>query len=218
MTANVSGALPAAPPTPPAPGQQNRRCAVPSPPFPRFRSVGIRHPAFPDLRPGLLGPSLGLAPSGPPQAAFKSAPGAFVHAGMTWLVNSGSAILMPDPTPQLSDFYVLQDGFCRCEITPPIHAFLFIFPYSSRHFSHIKKPESTAGGVGPHRPRRGVRGRPGQAAGMRLEGEKGRKPYLARPGAGRGKPRGPRSGEGDRGSRGCWGRGGERPQPGRVRR
>ncbi len=38
------------------------------------------------------------------------------------------------------------------------------------------------------------------------------------PGAGRGKPRGPRSGEGDRGSRGCWGRGGERPQPGRVRR
>ena len=38
------------------------------------------------------------------------------------------------------------------------------------------------------------------------------------PEAGRGKPRGPRSGEGDRGSRGCWGRGGERPQPGRVRR
>ena len=38
------------------------------------------------------------------------------------------------------------------------------------------------------------------------------------PGAGRGMPRGPRSGEGDRGSRGCWGRGGERPQPGRVRR
>ncbi len=102
LTANVPGALPAAPPTPPAPGQQNRRCAVPSPPFPRFRSVGIRHPAFPDLRPGLLGPSLGLAPSGPPQAAFKSAPGAFVHAGMTWLVNSGSAILMPDPTPPTS--------------------------------------------------------------------------------------------------------------------
>ncbi len=40
----------------------------------------------------------------------------------------------------------------------------------------------------------------------------------ARPEAGRGKPRVPRSGEGGRGSRGCWGRGGERPQPGRVRR
>ncbi len=54
LTANVSGALPAAPPTPPAPGQQNRRCAVPSPPFPRIRSAGIRHPAFPDLRPASM--------------------------------------------------------------------------------------------------------------------------------------------------------------------
>jgi len=61
----------------------------------------ILHPVAHDLRPGLLGPSLGLAPSGPPQAAFKSAPGAFVHAGLTWLVNSGSAILMPDPPPTL---------------------------------------------------------------------------------------------------------------------
>ncbi len=117
LTANVSGALPAAPPTPPAPGQQNRRCAVPSPPFPRFRSVGIRHPAFPDLRPGLLGPSLGLAPSGPPQAAFKSAPGAFVHAGLTWLVNSRSAILMPDPPPQLHDFLFLQTIFIAVSIS-----------------------------------------------------------------------------------------------------
>ncbi len=102
LTANVSGALPAAPPTPPAPGQQNRRCAVPSPPFPRFRPVVMLHPVAHDLRPGLLGPSLGLAPSGPPQAAFKSAPGAFVHAGLTWLVNSRSAILMPDPPPTLN--------------------------------------------------------------------------------------------------------------------
>ena len=218
MTANVSGALPAAPPTPPAPGQQNRRCAVPSPPFPRFRSVGIRHPAFPDLRPGLLGPSLGLAPSGPPQTAFKSAPGAFVHAGMTWLVNSGSAILMPDPTPQLSDFYVLQDGFCRCEITPPIHAFLFIFPYSSRHFSPIKNLKLSRGCWTPSPSPRRAR----EAGADGMDAVRGREPQgcgvAPGPEAGRGKPRGPRSGEGDRGSRGCWGRGGERPQPGRVRR
>jgi len=30
---------------------------------------------------------------------------------MTWLVNSGSAILMPDPTPQLHDFLFLQTPF-----------------------------------------------------------------------------------------------------------
>ncbi|MCQ4970212.1 hypothetical protein NE616_21250, partial [Enterobacteriaceae bacterium DFI.7.85] len=53
---------------------------------------------------------------GPPQAAFKSAPGAFVHAGMTWLVNSGSAILMPDP-PQLHDFLFLQTTFVAVSIS-----------------------------------------------------------------------------------------------------
>ena len=54
LTANVSGALPAAPPTPPAPGQQNRRCAVLSPPFPRFRSVVMLHPVAHDLRPASM--------------------------------------------------------------------------------------------------------------------------------------------------------------------
>ncbi len=72
---------------------------LPSAPSPRFRSGEIRHPAFLALRPGLLGPSMGLAPSGPTQALFKSAPGAFVHAGLTWLVDCASAILMPDQNP-----------------------------------------------------------------------------------------------------------------------
>ena len=85
--ANESGTLAAASPTLQAPGQQNRRFAVPAAPPPRFRSVVILHPVAHDLRPELLGPFLGLAPSGPPQAAFKSAPGAFVHAGLTSLVN-----------------------------------------------------------------------------------------------------------------------------------
>ena len=124
--ANESGTLAAASPTPQAPGQQNRRFAVPAAPSPRFRSVVILHPVAHDLRPGLLGPSQGLAPSGPPQAAFNFAPGKFVlasisslqvgrdatscssrpqarvHAGLTWLVNSRSAILMPDPPPPLN--------------------------------------------------------------------------------------------------------------------
>jgi len=54
------------------------------------------HPLAHDFRPRLLDPSLGLAPVGQPQAAFKSAPGAFVHAWLTWLVNYASARLMPD--------------------------------------------------------------------------------------------------------------------------
>ncbi len=97
----VRGAPRRAPDTPGSRPAKSAALPLPSPPFPRFRSVVMLHPVAHDLRPGLLGPSLGLAPSGPPQAAFKSAPGAFVHAGLTWLVNSGSAILMPDPPPTL---------------------------------------------------------------------------------------------------------------------
>ena len=107
----VRGAPRRAPDTPGSRPTKSAALPLPSPPFPRFRSVVIRHPAFPDLRPGLLGPSLGLAPSGPPQAAFKSAPGAFVHAGMTWLVNSGSAILMPVPTPLTLNFLCFTRRF-----------------------------------------------------------------------------------------------------------
>ncbi|VDZ73945.1 Uncharacterised protein [Atlantibacter hermannii] len=124
LTANVSGALPAAP----------------------------RHPRLPANKIGGSAASLASISSlqvGRDTASCLSRPHPRIPAGMTWLVNSGSAILMPDPTPQLSDFYVLQDGFCRCEITPPIHAFLFIFPYSSRHFSPIKKPEIIAGVLDP---------------------------------------------------------------------
>jgi len=73
LTANVSGALPAAPPTPPAPGQQNRRLCR----FPRLHFLASGRSGY------------GILPL--PQAR--------VHAGLTWLVNSGSAILMPDPLP-----------------------------------------------------------------------------------------------------------------------
>ncbi|VDZ73971.1 Uncharacterised protein [Atlantibacter hermannii] len=72
----VRGAPRRAPDTPGS-GQQNRRCAVPSPPFPRFRSVVDA-------------------------TSCSSRPQARVHAGLTWLVNSRSAILMPDPPPTLN--------------------------------------------------------------------------------------------------------------------
>ncbi len=101
----------------------------------RVRGAPRRAPDTPGSRPtkSPLRGSLASVSSlqvGRDTASCLSRPHPRIPAGMTWLVNSGSAILMPDPTPQLSDFYVLQDGFCRCEITPPIHAFLFIFPYS----------------------------------------------------------------------------------------
>ncbi len=105
LTANVSGALPAAPPTPPAPGQQNRRlCRFPRLHFLASGRQGYGILPFPTSSPHPCGDDL----------ARQFRLGDF-DAG---------------PSPQLSDFYVLQDGFCRCEITPPIHAFLFIFPYS----------------------------------------------------------------------------------------
>ncbi|MCZ7836478.1 hypothetical protein LRB92_18675, partial [Atlantibacter hermannii] len=100
----------------------------------RVRGARRRAPDTPGSRPAksplraLLGPSMGLAPSGPPQAAFKFAPGKFVlgsisslqvgrdtasclsrpqpriPAGLTWLVNYASAILMPDSTPLTLSF------------------------------------------------------------------------------------------------------------------
>jgi len=42
LTANVSGALPAAPPTPPAPGQQNRRLCR----FPRLHFLASGRPGY----------------------------------------------------------------------------------------------------------------------------------------------------------------------------
>ncbi|WP_313626824.1 hypothetical protein, partial [Atlantibacter hermannii] len=50
-------------------------------------------------------------------ASCLSRPQARVHAGLTWLVNSDSAILMPDPTPQLHDFLFLQTTFVAVSIS-----------------------------------------------------------------------------------------------------
>ena len=50
----VRGAPRRAPDTPGSRPTKSAALPLPSPPFPRFRSVGIRHPAFPDLIPASL--------------------------------------------------------------------------------------------------------------------------------------------------------------------
>ncbi|WP_334133386.1 hypothetical protein, partial [Atlantibacter hermannii] len=44
-------------------------------------------------------------------ASCLSRPQARVHAGLTWLVNSGSAILMPDPPPNFESFMFYRAAF-----------------------------------------------------------------------------------------------------------
>ncbi len=72
----------------------------------RVRGAPRRAPDTPGSRPtksplrGSLA-SISSLQVGRDTASCLSRPQARVHAGLTWLVNSGSAILMPDPPPQL---------------------------------------------------------------------------------------------------------------------
>ena len=50
----VRGAPRRAPDTPGSRPAKSAALPLPSPPFPRFRSAGMRHPAFPDLIPASL--------------------------------------------------------------------------------------------------------------------------------------------------------------------
>ena len=73
----------------------------------RVRGAPRRAPDTPGSRPtkSPLRGSLASVSSlqvGRDTASCLSRPQARVHAGLTWLVNSGSAILMPDPTPPTS--------------------------------------------------------------------------------------------------------------------
>ncbi len=117
VTANVSGALPAAPPTPPAPGQQNRRCAVPSPPFPRFRSVVML-------------------------TSCSSRPHPRIPAGMTWLVNSGSAILMPDPPPTLDFLCFTERLLSLWDNALNFTSVFFRMPFVAMSISHTHRDTS----------------------------------------------------------------------------
>jgi len=70
----------------------------------RVRGAPRRAPDTPGSRPtkSPLRGSLASVSShqvGRDATSCSSRPQARVHAGLTWLVNSGSAILMPDPTP-----------------------------------------------------------------------------------------------------------------------
>ena len=72
----------------------------------RVRGAPRRAPDTPGSRPtksplrGSLA-SISSLQVGRDTASCLSRPQARVHAGLTWLVNSGSAILMPDPPPTL---------------------------------------------------------------------------------------------------------------------
>ena len=80
--------------------QRRRTCQGRSPPRPR-------HPRLPANKIGGLAASLASISSlqvGRDTASCLSRPQARVHAGLTWLVNSGSAILMPVPTPLTLNF------------------------------------------------------------------------------------------------------------------
>ena len=88
----------------------------------RVRGAPRRAPDTPGSRPtksplrGSLA-SISSLQVGRDTASCLSRPQARVHAGLTWLVNSGSAILMPDPTPQLHDFLFLQTTFVAVSIS-----------------------------------------------------------------------------------------------------
>ncbi len=88
----------------------------------RVRGAPRRAPDTPGSRPtksplrGSLA-SISSLQVGRDTASCLSRPQARVHAGLTWLVNSDSAILMPDPTPQLHDFLFLQTTFVAVSIS-----------------------------------------------------------------------------------------------------
>jgi len=113
----------------------------------RVRGAPRRAPDTPGSRPtksplrGSLA-SISSLQVGRDATSCSSRPQARVHAGLTWLVNSGSAILMPDPTPPTFSFLCFTERILS--LWDNALSFTFIFLKNTFCCREIVMPETTA--------------------------------------------------------------------------